>query len=330
MELALSVLGYNLTGKFEDAKNVAMKIVGGSGTNDSQSQGDHGISSSNGFDLERFIINALGLFDLSTESSSRKSLQKTNKQGQTLLHLSCQMSFSRLTRSLLARGADIDSRDVNGLTPLHVAYLMKSETCISTLIKSGADDEIVDARGYLAHEMTSDISENENESEEDADDEHDSSSSMEVHSSVIKKKINKRPSIQHLPSDTSTSTSTSSYELEKMEKDERMERKQLKRQQKAFEVLLTNLSTAISEKTGWGNKTITNENNENENEIFEEDWSTRAKKRAQNIVEDVRLLLFWGPVLLLSLIFSFISIVPFANRVGNQLAPLLGLQANAE
>ncbi|TIA88866.1 hypothetical protein E3P81_03276 [Wallemia ichthyophaga] len=321
MELALKVLGYNLTGKYEDARNVAMRIVG---TENGEGQVDDKASntlSATNFDLEAFTINALRLLDY---RQNVDSLNLLNKQRQTILHLSCQLSMVELTQSLIECGADVNARDINGFTPLHFAYISKSENCARMLYNSGADVEVVNACGISAKELGELTYSNKLliQDSEDADDEINFSSAED--DSSLDDRVSKSNLLQS--NDRGTIK-----DLENKDNEE-----EIGYQEKALEVFLTNLSTKLSEKTGWNPAGTTSRFTKVEMEangeslVDEEDWSTRAKKRAQSVVEDVRLMLFWAPVLLLSLVFSFISIAPFINRVGNQLAPLLGLQANSE
>ncbi|TIB78626.1 hypothetical protein E3Q22_02547, partial [Wallemia mellicola] len=311
MELALKVLGYNLTGKVEDAKNVAMRIVG-AGDEEEQFNNYHNMNSTNNnYDLETFTLNALKLLDYNDGETYTNIV---NNQRQTLLHLSCQLSFDRLATILIRNGADLNARDINGLTPLHFAHMFKSEDCASVLYENSADPSIVDATGKLPKEVgnvryfTKLI----NQDGEDADDEVDFSSSEESIESLSEKPmIKKRDSIILKSPISSESKGVTKKERKFHECD--------------LDILPPK-TDFIHEKTEWGFNKV-----EEITQFLDEiDWSTKAKRRAQSVVEDVRLMLFWAPVLMLSLIFSFISIIPFMNRVGNQLAPLLGLQANSE
>lgn len=322
MELALKVLGYNLTGKYEDARNVAMRIVGAENSEGQLENPANNPLNATNFNLEAFTIQALRLLDYRRNSGN---LNLLNKQRQTLLHLSCQLSLVDLTQSLIENGADVNARDINGFTPLHFAYISKSEDCAMLLYDSGADVEIVDACGKSPKELGTITYSNKLsiQDSEDADDEINLSSSD--YDSSLDDRASKANILQMKDKGT----------VKDCERKDDSE--EIGYQEKAFEVFLTNLSTKLGEKTGWTTTTTTSrstkietETNREESLVDEEDWSTRAKKRVQSVVEDVRLMLFWAPVLLLSLVFSFISIAPFINRVGNQLAPLLGLQANSE
>ena len=335
MELALKVLGYNLTGKYEDARNVAMRIVGTE--NGDQLDNEASTSTTPGsFNLEAFTIQALRLLEYSRKMGSVNLL---NKQRQTLLHLSCQLSLVDLTQILIENEADVNARDINGFTPLHFAHMSSSEDCANILYDSGADVEIVDACGNSPRELGS-MSQSKKlamRDSEDADDEIGVSSS-EDESSVddAAHRVNRSSGGDSLSGDHKPSRLDQSSNKDGAHDDHTEDDDEIKYRRKAFDAFLTNLGTRLSEKTGWNtiasvqpSKVDTQAISE-QNDSLEEDWSTKARKRVQSVVEDVRLMLFWAPVLLLSLIFSFISIAPFINRVGNQLAPLLGLEANSE
>lgn len=187
MELALQVVGLKMTGKIEDAKNVAMRIVGGNTGGDiSDSRG----SSSNHMQLcsspagsitlnrdlrsllfiragetenfENAVVDFLSILDTPLEFGvapdaipTTDAISHPTTTGQTLLHLAAFMKFPTLVNFLVERGADIDARDKNGFTPLHFAVLSSTEECIRILVQAGADREIVNSMGKTAEEIAS-------------------------------------------------------------------------------------------------------------------------------------------------------------------------------
>ncbi|KAK7035466.1 SPT3 Dosage dependent suppressor of Ty-induced promoter mutations-like protein [Paramarasmius palmivorus] len=174
MELALQVVGLKMTGKIEDAKNVAMRIVGaGDASSSSNSAGGVPmntssdlrslllLSSADSSDFESLIIKFLSLLDLdsdvATGASQTDALALTTKSGQTLLHLGALLGYHRLVESLVCRrGMDIDRRDRSGWTALHFACISNSAArreCLTALMRSGADMELVDAWGRTAAEV---------------------------------------------------------------------------------------------------------------------------------------------------------------------------------
>ena len=169
MELALQVVGLKMTGKLEDAKNVAMRIVGTS-TPDQQQLNINGIvnmsntlssasldvrrllSRSNG-DIQQLILDFLSILDSHEDDDDEIGISLTNyvshstSSGQTLLHLATFMNLPVLVKFLVDHGIDVDARDMNGFTALHFAALVRSTLCATALVDAGADVEIVDALG---------------------------------------------------------------------------------------------------------------------------------------------------------------------------------------
>lgn len=176
MELALQVVGLKMTGKIEDAKNVAMRIVGSAG-NDSNDPNHNNngmmqlslspatsslsfVRSGNNSGFERRIIDLLSIIDTPIDEPASRSvsipdaISYQSASGQTLLHLAVFLELPVLTRFLVSHGADLDARDRNGFTPLHFAALTQTTSCTSILLQAGADVEIVNALGKTAEEIS--------------------------------------------------------------------------------------------------------------------------------------------------------------------------------
>ena len=183
MELALQVVGLKMTGKIEDAKNVAMRIVGNAGSDGSDSNNNTNTNSGlmqlsnspsmrnlrpllflragENSDFENRILDFLSVMDTPMGVSAPNSISTPDAisypspSGQTLLHLAVFLGFSSLTSFLIKHGADLDARDRNGFTPLHFAALAQSQACASILLEAGADVEVVDAHGKTPEEVAS-------------------------------------------------------------------------------------------------------------------------------------------------------------------------------
>lgn len=177
MELALQVVGLKMTGKIEDAKNIALRIVGSTGTEEPPSGSGSSTSdmmqvASTSFhdiqpliflrlgerhNFEAAIIKFLSLIDVTVEKHRGMppavAVSHTTPGGQTLLHLAVFLRFTALSEFLIAHGIDLDVRDRNGYTALHFAVLAKSKECARILVAAGADLEIVNTHGKTPQDI---------------------------------------------------------------------------------------------------------------------------------------------------------------------------------
>ncbi|OAX37411.1 hypothetical protein K503DRAFT_866903 [Rhizopogon vinicolor AM-OR11-026] len=176
MELALQVVGLKMTGKIEDAKNVAMRIVGNAASEDpptsSNADDTMQVAASSSYremrpllfvrsdereDFETTIIKFLSLIDVSIDHQSiittSTAFLHTTSSGQTLLHLASFLGFAELTKFLIEHDIDLDARDRNGYTALHFAVLSLSKPCLQLLVAAGADLEIVNALGKIPEDI---------------------------------------------------------------------------------------------------------------------------------------------------------------------------------
>ncbi|KAH8107797.1 hypothetical protein BXZ70DRAFT_912659 [Cristinia sonorae] len=178
MELALQVVGLKMTGKIEDARNVAMRIVTTTGPEDSAGsmetnnamQLSAGPSTSSPLDARRLllsragetpdfetlILDALAVMDVPTSIPSpalESIISHATNSGQTLLHFAARLNFTKVTQFLLDHEIDIDARDRSGCTALHHAAMMGATECARLLIEGGAALDIVDARGKTPAEV---------------------------------------------------------------------------------------------------------------------------------------------------------------------------------
>ena len=179
MELALQVVGLKMTGKIEDAKNVAMRIVGNAGGDGSDSQGGNNgnmmqlatLSTTRDLrpllfaragendNFENLIVDFLAIIDTPLDNSAPESISTfdaishSSASGQTLLHFASFLGFPSLTSFLVKHGADLDVRDRNGFTPLHFAAISGSSSCASILVQAGADLAVVNVLGKTSKEI---------------------------------------------------------------------------------------------------------------------------------------------------------------------------------
>ncbi|KAI0369669.1 hypothetical protein BV20DRAFT_967652 [Pilatotrama ljubarskyi] len=172
MELALQVVGLKMTGKIEDARNIAMRIVGNTGgpePDPSMSAGSamqlssqpdlprHLLLGSTGdsSDFEKLLLDFLSVLDVPSNGSRPASISRPTASGQTLLHLATLARFPALVKFLLARDIDIDARDQNGCTALFLAALTDSGDCARALVDAGAALDVVNAAGKTPAEVGS-------------------------------------------------------------------------------------------------------------------------------------------------------------------------------
>lgn len=182
MELALQVVGMKMTGKIEDARNVAMRIVTGPSPDNNQGtmnpNGAMQLSNSSNSpidirqlllarasdsgDFQKLILDFLSLMDVDVDVSTPSTLSTsslsacvslTTTSGQTLLHLATILNFSQVVEFLLSHEVDIDARDKNGFTALHFAACTRNTECARLLLEAHADTEIVNALGKTPTEI---------------------------------------------------------------------------------------------------------------------------------------------------------------------------------
>lgn len=177
-----------MTGKIEDAKNVAMRIVGGGGGGGPDNQNPYGHDTPNmqlsnyplapfnrdfrpllfgrageTENFEKAVIDFLSILDTPLDSFSfphsiatYEAISQTTPTGQSLLHLATYMRLPALVEWLIKHEADIDARDKNGYTALHFAALVACTECARIIVSRGADREIVNCLGKTAEEIAPD------------------------------------------------------------------------------------------------------------------------------------------------------------------------------
>ena len=85
-------------------------------------------------------------------------LATVNEQGQTLLHLAIHLRYRELFQKLIHWGIDLNARDVNGFTALHVGYLCDDAFVIGFLEAKGATPFVLDELGRSPTELAASIS----------------------------------------------------------------------------------------------------------------------------------------------------------------------------
>ncbi|WFC93863.1 hypothetical protein MBRA1_000488 [Malassezia brasiliensis] len=184
MELALQVVGLQMTGQMASARDIAMRIVNSSQNGDGNSGAGAGGAGSvpqnqaSGYAPDVSSLLAHGLRLCGTHNSARPSVQDSimgflslldapmddaarpsrralplpaihacNQRGQTLLHLAVVHNFHRLAQDLLRRGCPVNAQDANGYTALHFAALNGSLLTTRILLEHGASPYIANAGG---------------------------------------------------------------------------------------------------------------------------------------------------------------------------------------
>lgn len=233
MELALQVVGLKMTGKIEDAKNVALRIVGSTAAEDGPSKNCTSstmqagptaydirplllLHSEDRIQFENSIIDLLSVVDVAipgqAECSTASAMSHATIDGQTLLHLAAFLGLAALTKFLIAHDIDLDARDRNGCTALHLSVLSHSQNCAVLLVSAGADLEIVNALGKTpedispvgffdnvirrAHSSDDDSATSQSEDEEEsnwADAESDEDSLLPIRRAQGSRFVNQRP-----------------------------------------------------------------------------------------------------------------------------------------
>ena len=166
--MALQLVGMRMSGQLQDARNVAMCIIGPAlpGLDPTQPSMDIGpmlnqvqTGASSTPDFQRLVINLLrtALHKSSRGVISFPGISTPNATGQTLLHLAAMSGYEDLTRDLIGWGADVDGRDANGCTALHFATTLGKVAVIKILGGPGAADLfVVDGWGRTAWDIASD------------------------------------------------------------------------------------------------------------------------------------------------------------------------------
>lgn len=77
----------------------------------------------------------------------RVGLESRDKYGNTFLIFAVQCSFIEIIKYLIHKGADINARNLDLNTPLHVALIFKNFEIVDLLIKNGANEQAINIHG---------------------------------------------------------------------------------------------------------------------------------------------------------------------------------------
>ncbi|WFD27559.1 hypothetical protein MNAN1_002558 [Malassezia nana] len=178
MELALQVVGMQMTGQMASARDIAMRIVSASQTPEQSTSYQTNVQntlapnvtellsmglrlySSKTFkppSIQDSLLGFLTLLDVDMDtgdySSRPNALLACNSRGHTLLHLAVMHNFHRLVADLLRRGCPVNTRDTNGYTALHFAALHGCVMVSKLLLEHGADPFEVTDEGLIPVEI---------------------------------------------------------------------------------------------------------------------------------------------------------------------------------
>jgi hypothetical protein len=79
-------------------------------------------------------------------------VKSTDAKGQTALHVASQSNQTLSTaRRLLSKGADVDAKDKQGWTPLHIASFYGADRIVDLLLAEGANPMTVTRAGDTAY-----------------------------------------------------------------------------------------------------------------------------------------------------------------------------------
>ncbi|EPE08798.1 ankyrin repeat protein [Ophiostoma piceae UAMH 11346] len=172
LRAALTVLSRKMTGKIEDAQDVARRIIGSETSNWGTGGSNSGGSSTGSTrsvagnvanltasgagtnpNFETHLLKVLELIDLDDSSNQTRLNMQRRTTGHSMLHLACVLGMHRFVAGLLARGANPDVRDNGGYTPLHLAALNNQPEIVRRLIHAGADPTMRTLSGLTASEV---------------------------------------------------------------------------------------------------------------------------------------------------------------------------------
>lgn len=81
-------------------------------------------------------------------------LEEKNDNGCTPLHIACVASKFDIAKLLVLAGANVDAITAQGDTPLHYAAYVRNAPLVQTLLKAGADPQATNTDGLLPKDLT--------------------------------------------------------------------------------------------------------------------------------------------------------------------------------
>ena len=75
-------------------------------------------------------------------SKTSSNVDKRNKKGETQLHIACRLLLENKAKSLLALGADPNTQDFAGWTPLHEVAQASNVALVDMLLEHGANPNV--------------------------------------------------------------------------------------------------------------------------------------------------------------------------------------------
>jgi uncharacterized protein len=156
LELALQVVGVQLTGRIEEAKDVAMRIMSSNSSNPGETLSQQPLiplDSSSPYPIEDLILRALSnAFSIPIRSESILSLHNYTRH--TMLHIAAFKGYEKLLDFLLHYQISVNLQDKNGNTALHLAILSGRASTVELLTRClSMDRQIRNAYHETAMEL---------------------------------------------------------------------------------------------------------------------------------------------------------------------------------